>query len=48
MESSGRGRDTASTYSWSSSRGDYVLLCPVVGKDGAHYKLGQLAQTAIE
>jgi hypothetical protein len=28
--------------------GEYVLLCPVVGKDGPHYKLGQLAQFAIE
>jgi hypothetical protein len=29
-------------------RGDYVFLCPVVGKAGPHYKLGQLAQFAIE
>jgi hypothetical protein len=28
--------------------GEYVLLCPVVGKAGPHYKLGQLAQFAIE
>jgi hypothetical protein len=28
--------------------GDYVLLCPLVGKDGPHYKLGQLAEFAIE
>jgi hypothetical protein len=28
--------------------GDYVLLCPIVGKDGPHYKLGQLDQFAIE
>jgi hypothetical protein len=28
--------------------GEYVLLCPVVGKDGPHYKLGQMAQVAIE
>jgi hypothetical protein len=28
--------------------GDYVLLCPLVGKDGPHYKLGQLDQFAIE
>jgi hypothetical protein len=28
--------------------GDYFLLCPVVGKDGPHYKLGQLDQFAIE
>ena len=28
--------------------GDYVMLCPLAGKDGPHYKLGQLAQFAIE
>jgi hypothetical protein len=28
--------------------GDYVLLCPIVGKDGPHYKLGQLDEFAIE
>jgi hypothetical protein len=28
--------------------GDYVLLCPLAGKDGPHYKLGQLDQFAIE
>jgi hypothetical protein len=28
--------------------GDYFLLCPVVGKDGPHYKLGQLDEFAIE
>jgi hypothetical protein len=28
--------------------GDYVLLCPLVGKDGPHYKLGQLDEFAIE
>jgi hypothetical protein len=28
--------------------GDYVLLCPIVGKDGPHYKRGQLDQFAIE
>jgi hypothetical protein len=28
--------------------GDYVLLCPLVGKDGPHYKLGQLEEFAIE
>ena len=28
--------------------GEYVLLCPVAGKVGPHYKLGQLAEFAIE
>ena len=28
--------------------GDYVMLCPLAGKDGPHYKLGQLAEFAIE
>ena len=28
--------------------GDYVLLCPIVGKDAPHYKLGQLDEFAIE
>jgi hypothetical protein len=28
--------------------GDYVLLCPLVGKEGPHYKLGQLDEFAIE
>jgi hypothetical protein len=28
--------------------GDYVMLCPLAGKDGPHYKLGQLAKFTIE
>jgi|SRR5829696_1667417 len=28
--------------------GDYVMLCPLSGQDGPHYKLGQLAEFAIE
>lgn len=28
--------------------GDYVMLCPLAGKDGPHYKLGQLAEFAID
>jgi hypothetical protein len=28
--------------------GDYFLLCPLVGKDGPHYKLGQLDEFTIE
>ena len=28
--------------------GDYVMLCPISGPDGPHYKLGQLAEFNIE
>jgi hypothetical protein len=28
--------------------GHYVMLCPLAGKNGPHYKLGQLAQFVIE
>ena len=28
--------------------GDYVMLCPIGGPDGPHYKLGQLEEFAIE
>jgi hypothetical protein len=28
--------------------GSYVLLCPVSGKDGPHYKLGQLSEFEID
>jgi hypothetical protein len=28
--------------------GDYVMLCPLAGKDGPHYKLGQLKEFVIE
>jgi len=28
--------------------GDYILLCPIDGPDGPHYKLGQLEEFAIE
>jgi hypothetical protein len=28
--------------------GDYVMLCPIGGPEGLHYKLGQLAEFAIE
>jgi hypothetical protein len=28
--------------------GDYVMLCPISGPEGPHYKLGQLAEFAIE
>jgi hypothetical protein len=27
--------------------GSYVLLCPIAGKDGPHYKLGQLSEFEI-
>lgn len=28
--------------------GEYAMLCPIGGPDGPHYKLGQLAEFAIE
>jgi hypothetical protein len=28
--------------------GSYILLCPISGKDGPHYKLGQLAEFEID
>jgi hypothetical protein len=28
--------------------GDYVMLCPLAGKNGPHYKLGQLKEFTIE
>jgi len=28
--------------------GDYVMLCPIAGKEGPHYKLGQLEEFSIE
>ena len=28
--------------------GDYVMLCPISGPDGPHYKLGQLAEFTID
>jgi hypothetical protein len=28
--------------------GDYVMLCPLAGKNGPHYKLGQLEEFTIE
>ena len=28
--------------------GDYVMLCPISGPEGPHYKLGQLEEFAIE
>ena len=28
--------------------GEYVMLCPIVDKDGAHYELGQLEEVTIE
>jgi len=31
-----------------TTAGDYVLLCPLAGKDAPHYKLGQLAEFAID
>lgn len=28
--------------------GDYVMLCPLSGPEGQHYKLGQLEEFEIE
>lgn len=28
--------------------GDYAMLCPIPGKDGPHYELGQLEEFSIE
>jgi hypothetical protein len=42
------GQSASAKVIKSPDPGDYVLLCPVVGKAGPHYKLGQLAQFAIE
>ena len=44
----GPGKSATADVTEPLDRGDYVLLCPVAGKAGPHYKLGQLAQFAIE
>ncbi len=28
--------------------GDYAIICPIVGKDGPHYKLGQSFEFTLE
>jgi hypothetical protein len=42
------GKSVTAEVTESLDAGDYVLLCPIAGKDGPHYKLGQLAEFAIE
>jgi hypothetical protein len=44
----GPGKSATADVTEPLDPGDYVLLCPVVGKDGPHYKLGQLDEFAIE
>ena len=44
----GPGKSATADVTETLNPGDYVLLCPLVGKDGPHYKLGQLDQFAIE
>jgi hypothetical protein len=44
----GPGKSATAEVTEPIDPGDYVMLCPVVGKDGPHYKLGQLDQFAIE
>jgi hypothetical protein len=44
----GQGQSATADVTEPVDPGDYVLLCPLVGKDGPHYKLGQLDQFAIE
>jgi hypothetical protein len=44
----GPGESTTADVTESLDPGDYVLLCPLAGKAGPHYKLGQLDEFAIE
>ncbi len=44
----GPGKSVTAEVTEPLDAGDYVLLCPIAGKDGPHYKLGQLAEFAIE
>ena len=44
----GPGKSATAEITKPLDAGDYVLLCPIAGKDGPHYKLGQLAEFAIE
>ena len=45
---SGPGESVTADVTESLEAGDYVLLCPLAGKNGPHYKLGQLEEFAIE
>jgi hypothetical protein len=44
----GPGQSATADVTEPLKAGDYVLLCPLAGKNGPHYKLGQLDQFAIE
>ena len=44
----GPGKSATADVTEPLDPGDYVLLCPLAGKDGPHYKLGQLEEFAIE
>ena len=44
----GPGKSATADVTKPLDAGDYALLCPIAGKDGPHYKLGQLAEFAIE
>jgi hypothetical protein len=44
----GPGKSATADVTEPLDPGDYVLLCQLAGKDGPHYKLGQLDQFAIE
>ena len=44
----GPGESVTADVTESLEAGDYVLLCPIAGKNGPHYKLGQLEEFAIE
>jgi hypothetical protein len=44
----GPGKSATADVTEPLDPGDYVLLCPLAGKDGPHYKLGQLDEFAIE
>ncbi len=42
------GKSATAEVTESLEPGDYVLLCPIAGKDAPHYKLGQLEEFSIE
>ncbi len=44
----GPGKSATADVTEPLDPGAYVLFCPLVGKDGPHYKLGQLDEFAIE
>ena len=44
----GPGKSVTADVTKPLDAGDYVLLCPITGSDGPHYKLGQLEEFGIE